>query len=88
MADQIEKRIIELRNEITKHEYNYYVLAEPTIPDIEFDDLVKELEKLESENPHLITPDSPTQRVGSDLTKVFNDKIPLVIDENSLKKIL
>ena len=49
MADQIEKRIIELRNEITQHEYNHYVLAEPTIPDFEFDKLVKELEKLESQ---------------------------------------
>lgn len=86
MADQIEKRIIELRNEITQHEYNYYVLAEPTIPDFEFDKLVKKLEKLESENPHLITPDSPTQRVGSDLTKVFNDvqhKTPMLSLSNS-----
>jgi DNA ligase (NAD+) len=86
MTDQIEKRIIELRNEITRHEYNYYVLAEPVISDLQFDKLLKELEKLESENPHLITSDSPTQRVGSDLTKEFNDirhKTPMLSLANS-----
>ena len=72
MASSVEKRIEELRNEINKHDYNYYVLAEPVISDQNYDKLVKELEKLESENPHLITPDSPTQRVGKDLTKEFN----------------
>lgn len=72
MASSVEKRIEELRNEINKHDYNYYVLAEPIISDQNYDKLVKELEKLENENPHLITPDSPTQRVGKDLTKEFN----------------
>ena len=72
MASSVEKRIEELRNEINKHDYNYYVLAEPVISDQNYDKLVKELEKLENENPHLITPDSPTQRVGKDLTKEFN----------------
>lgn len=72
MASSVEKRIEELRNEINKHDYNYYVLAEPVISDQNYDKLVKELEKLESENPHLITTDSPTQRVGKDLTKEFN----------------
>lgn len=72
MASSVEKRIEELRNEINKHDYNYYVLAEPVISDHNYDKLVKELEKLENENLHLITPDSPTQRVGKDLTKEFN----------------
>lgn len=72
MASSVEKRIEELRNEINKHDYNYYVLAEPVISDQNYDKLVKELEKLENENPHLITTDSPTQRVGKDLTKEFN----------------
>ncbi len=59
-----EKRILELREEIRRHEYLYYVLAQPEISDQEFDHLLKELEELEENYPHLITPDSPTQRVG------------------------
>ncbi|HMN23070.1 MAG: NAD-dependent DNA ligase LigA [Ignavibacteriaceae bacterium] len=81
MASLIEKKIEELRSQIIKHDYNYYILAEPVISDENYDKLVKELEKLETENPHLITPDSPTQRVGKDLTKEFNPvkhKIPML----------
>lgn len=71
MPSSVEKRIKELREQIIKHDYNYYVLAQPAISDENYDKLVKELEKLETENPDLITPDSPTQRVGKDLTKEF-----------------
>jgi DNA ligase (NAD+) len=71
MAQNIEKRIEELKDLIREHDHKYYVLAEPSISDYEFDKLIKELEKLEVENPELITPDSPTQRVGKDLTKDF-----------------
>jgi DNA ligase (NAD+) len=71
MINKVQKRIEKLRELIREHEYKYYVLAQPTISDYEFDLLIKELEKLESENPELITPDSPTQRVGKDLTKEF-----------------
>ncbi len=81
MASLIEKKIEELRSQIIKYDYNYYVLAEPGISDENYDKLVKELEKLETENPHLITPDSPTQRVGKDITKEFNPvkhKIPML----------
>ncbi len=72
MSQSVEKRIKELRGQILKHDYNYYVLAEPVISDEKYDQLLKELEKLENEKPHLVTPDSPTQRVGKDLTKEFN----------------
>ena len=76
MSSGIEKKIENLRNKIREHDYNYYVLTEPTVSDLDYDKLVKELEKLESENPSLITPDSPTQRVGKDLTKEFTfDKL-------------
>lgn len=72
MPDKIlKKRIKELREIIKKHEYDYYILAQPTISDKEYDMFMKELEKYEAENPQLITPDSPTQRVGKDLTKEF-----------------
>jgi len=71
MPDKKLKKVEKLRDIIKTHEYKYYVLAEPTISDQEYDNLMKQLEKLEEENPHLITPDSPTQRVGKDLTKEF-----------------
>ena len=77
----IEEKIENLREQIREHDYKYYVLADPSISDEEYDKLIKELEKLEQENPRLITPDSPTQRVGKDLTKVFNPvnhKIPML----------
>lgn len=81
MSERIEKKIQQLREEINKYDYYYYVLAQPLISDEEYDKLYKELEKLESDNPHLITPDSPTQRVGKDLTKEFkpvNHLIPML----------
>src|SRR5262245_52034275 len=64
-------KIEELRNQIREHEYKYYVLAEPTVSDFEFDRLMRELQQLEAENPDLITPDSPTQRVGGQPAKEF-----------------
>ncbi len=69
--DDIKKRVSELKELIRKHDYNYYVLAENKISDYKYDQLYQELLRLENENPELITPDSPTQRVGSDLTKDF-----------------
>jgi DNA ligase (NAD+) len=86
MSSEIEKRIEELREQIRHHDYNYYVLAAPKISDQEYDKLYKELEKLEAENPELITADSPTQRVGSDLTKEFKPvehKIPMLSLSNT-----
>lgn len=60
----INNKILELRKEIQEHDYAYYVLDNPTIPDSEYDKLYRELQKLEAEHPELITPDSPTQRVA------------------------
>ncbi|MGH9502066.1 MAG: NAD-dependent DNA ligase LigA [Terriglobales bacterium] len=59
-----EKKIEALRGKIRHHEYRYYVLDDPEISDAEFDRLMIALKKLESEHPELVTPDSPTQRVG------------------------
>jgi DNA ligase (NAD+) len=53
-----------LRQEINRHNYNYYVLDNPTISDFEYDEMFRRLEELENQHPELITPDSPTQRVG------------------------
>ncbi len=57
-------RVTALRREIERHNYAYYVLDQPTIPDSEYDRLFRELQALEAEHPELVTPDSPTQRVG------------------------
>lgn len=67
----IEDRIIELRELINTYDYQYYVLAQPTISDREYDLLFSELLELENSNPALITPDSPTQRVGGQPLKEF-----------------
>src|SRR5215510_16138456 len=61
---EIETKIEALRDQIRHHEYRYFVLDNPEISDFEFDTLVEKLNKLEAEHPQLITPDSPTQRVG------------------------
>ena len=59
-----EKQIEALREKIRHHEYLYFVLDQPEISDREFDQLMKQLQRLETEHPELVTPDSPTQRVG------------------------
>ncbi len=64
---QVAARAAELRRLLREHSYRYYVLNAPTITDAEYDALFRELQQLEAEYPALVTPDSPTQRVGSDL---------------------
>lgn len=64
-------RIIQLRNELHQHNHNYYVLNSPTISDQEFDRLLRELQELEHAHPEAFDPNSPTQRVGSDLNNEF-----------------
>jgi len=63
-SKDIHKEIEVLRDQIRHHEYRYFVLDDPEISDFEFDKLVEQLKKLEAEHPELVTPDSPTQRVG------------------------
>src|SRR5665811_1007801 len=65
------KKITALSNKLADHNYNYYVLAKPEISDFDFDMKLKELEKLEAEFPQFADPNSPTQRVGSDISKDF-----------------
>ena len=66
-----KQRIDQLRAELHRHNYNYYVLNAPEIPDKAFDDLMRELQDLEAAHPEYMDPNSPTQRVGSDLSKNF-----------------
>lgn len=65
------ERVQKLREEINQHNYRYYVLDEPTVSDAEYDALMRELRGLEAEHPDLITPDSPTQRVGAAASERF-----------------
>lgn len=67
----IQKRIIQLTSELNQHNYNYYNLDNPTISDYEFDTLLKELESLEAKYPEFKQADSPTMRVGGQITKIF-----------------
>ncbi len=59
-------KIESLRKEITDHNYRYYVLDDPIIPDAEYDRLMRELQSLEEHYPQFVQPDSPTQRVGAE----------------------
>lgn len=67
----IESKIKILRKELEQHNYNYYVLSRPTISDRDFDIMLKELQSLEEAYPEYYDPHSPTQRVGSDISKEF-----------------
>ena len=83
-ADQ--QNIQLLRSVLRFHEYRYYVLNDPLISDYEYDTLYKALVALETADPTLVTPDSPTQRVGKGLTKVFptvQHLVPMLSLENS-----
>ncbi len=78
---EAKKEIQRLREEINDHNYKYYVKDNPVISDYEFDQLLKKLEELESQFPELITPDSPTQRVGGEPVDGFTTvahKIPML----------
>lgn len=66
-----EERVRELRQDLQRASYEYYVLNAPTLNDSVYDALYEELQELEAKYPHLITPDSPTQRVGEKPTTQF-----------------
>ncbi|HWB24108.1 MAG TPA: NAD-dependent DNA ligase LigA [Chitinophagaceae bacterium] len=84
--DITDEYIDELRDVLRFHEYRYYILNDPLIDDTSYDILFKQLEKLEASNPNLITPDSPTQRVGSSLNASFptvQHLVPMLSLDNS-----
>ncbi|MFD1315804.1 NAD-dependent DNA ligase LigA [Namhaeicola litoreus] len=87
--NNILQRILELRELIREHNHNYYVLDEPIISDYEFDKLLQELLRLEKENPAYDDPNSPSKRVGGEVTKVFEarkHKFPMYSLDNSYSK--
>src|SRR5213080_834451 len=82
--DTAQRRVNDLRNEIRRHDYLYYVKNRPEISDDAYDRLFRELSQLEATYPDLITPDSPTQRIGAapqtDLKKVQHERPMLSLD--------
>ena len=85
----IAKRAAELRDNIDYHNYRYYSLADPVIPDAEFDRLLRELEGLEQRYPELITPESPTQRVGAAPAEAFGEivhSVPMLSLANAFEE--
>src|SRR5213080_4463014 len=82
----VQKRLDELREEVNHHLYRYHVLDEPEVSDAEYDRLYDELTSLEEEHPDLITPDSPTQRVGAPPSERFQ-KVEHLTPMGSLEKV-
>ncbi len=83
------ERVNELREQINHHNYRYYVLDDPEISDAEFDKLFRELQSLEEQHPELITPDSPTQRVGAAPLKEFGEvhhTVPMLSLANAMNE--
>ncbi|HLW73559.1 MAG TPA: NAD-dependent DNA ligase LigA, partial [Gammaproteobacteria bacterium] len=82
----VKKRVQELRDQLRYHNHRYYVLDDPEIPDAEYDRLMRELQKLETEHPELVTPDSPTQRVGAAPVKELGEvrhAVPMLSLDNA-----
>ncbi|MDN7139050.1 NAD-dependent DNA ligase LigA [Pseudomonas sp. JQ170] len=84
-----QSRILELRAELDQHNYRYYVLDEPSVPDAEYDRLFNELKALEAEHPELVTADSPTQRVGGAALSAFSQvrhEVPMLSLGNAFEE--
>ena len=87
--EEARARIAALSEELEQHNYNYYILAKPTISDYEFDMKLEELARLEKEFPEFLSPSSPTQRVGGGITKEFKSvqhRYPMLSLSNSYSK--
>ena len=84
--EQAKERIISISKELEKHNYNYYVMDNPQISDYEYDMLMQELKKLESEYPEFIFPESPTQRVGGTALSTF-EKVEHTVQMGSLQDV-
>jgi len=86
---EVLEQVNKLREQLNQHSYNYYVLDNPTIPDAEYDRLYRELQKLEASHPELITPDSPTQKVGAAPLASFDQvshEMPMLSLDNAMNE--
>ncbi|MEE4462536.1 NAD-dependent DNA ligase LigA [Azotobacter chroococcum] len=89
-AQTAAERIARLRSEIDEHNYRYYVLDAPSVPDAEYDRLFNELRALEAEHPELVTPESPTQRVGGEALAAFGQvrhELPMLSLGNAFAEV-
>ena len=87
IPDSLQERAAWLRRELNRHNYAYYALDAPTIPDAEYDRLFRELQEMEAAYPDLLSPDSPTQRVGGGVSSRFEPvthKTPMLSLQNGL----
>ncbi|QLF94486.1 NAD-dependent DNA ligase LigA [Pseudomonas sp. ABC1] len=88
-AQAAAERIAQLRSELDAHNYRYYVLDDPAVPDAEYDRLFNELKALEAEHPELVTPESPTQRVGGQALEAFGQvrhEVPMLSLGNAFEE--
>ena len=88
-GSDIAQRIESLREQINHHNYLYYVLDAPEIPDAEYDRLLRQLQSLEADHPELITPESPTQRIGAEPLKTFREvahSVPMLSLSNAFEE--
>lgn len=86
MGHSAGERAHTLREQLAHHNYRYYVLDDPEVPDAEYDRLMAELRELEAKHPELVTPDSPTQRVSGEAARVFGEvvhRVPMLSLENA-----
>lgn len=89
LSHATHKRIDELKDKLNYHNYRYYVLDNPIVPDVEYDRLFHELRQLEIQHPDIVAPDSPTQRVGDAPLSVFNQvrhELPMLSLDNAFDK--
>lgn len=83
---ELQQRLAQLRREIEQHNYRYYILDEPQVPDAEYDRLMQDLRELEAAHPEWVTPDSPTQRVGTAPADEFAEvrhRVPMLSLDNA-----
>jgi DNA ligase (NAD+) len=83
---ELQRRFAELRREIEQHNYRYYILDEPQVPDAEYDRLMQQLRELEAAHPEWVTADSPTQRVGTAPADEFAEvrhRVPMLSLDNA-----
>ena len=89
ISEEIQQRVDELRAVLDDHNYHYYVLDDPRIPDAEYDRLFRELQVLESEYPELASEASPTRRVGSSAETSFSEvahRLPMLSLDNAFSE--
>lgn len=88
-SSDIQQKLTQLKDIINEHNYRYYALDEPSIPDAEYDRLMRELQALETAHPELVTPDSPTQKVGAPALTRFEEvahEMPMLSLDNAMDK--